>query len=123
MVPTAPRNDRPVFPPLKAEIFWILLCLAEASRHGYGMLAWIEDSSSGQVRLGTGQLYRLLKRLLDDGWIEEAPLPDPATNTDPRRKYYRLSEVGSRRLGAECDRLEQTVRLSRGLGLLPENRR
>ncbi len=123
MEPNAPRNDRPVFSPLKTEIFWILLSLAEAPRHGYGMLAWIAGSSGGQVRLGTGQMYRHLKRLLDDGRIEEAPLPDSDGNTDPRRKYYRLSETGRRHLAAECGRLEQTVRLTRGLGLSPENRR
>lgn len=123
MESNAPRNDRPVFSPLKTEIFWILLSLAEGPSHGYGMLAWIEGSSEGQVRLGTGQMYRHLKRLLDDRWIEETALPDPGDNADPRRKYYRLSSAGQKRLRAECERLEHTVRLTRGLGLFSENRR
>jgi DNA-binding PadR family transcriptional regulator len=64
-----------------------------------------------------GTLYNLLKRMLEDGWIEELDeRPDPELD-DERRRYYRLSGLGERVLNQEARRLESLVQLARQYGL------
>jgi DNA-binding PadR family transcriptional regulator len=98
---------------LKPADFHILLALAPGPRHGYGLMKEVEQESNGGVRLEIGSLYRLLARLLDAGWIEEA-------EEDERRRYYRISRRGRRVLKAEAERLSSLVELSRARKLLPE---
>jgi DNA-binding PadR family transcriptional regulator len=100
---------------LKPADFHILLALAEAPLHGYGLMKEVERESSGQVRLEIGSLYRLLARMVQDGLIEEA-------EEDERRRYYRISRQGRRILRAEAERLAGLVELSRARKLLPEGR-
>ena len=107
--------------PLKPAVFGILLALAEEPGHGYGLLGRVREQSDGAIDLGTGQLYRLLRRLLDDGWVDEIDPPDDADREDPRRRYYRLTDRGILVLEAEARRLANVVKRSRGLGLLVED--
>ena len=60
--------DSPLTPPL----FHVLISLADGDRHGYAILKDVEDRTGGAVRLSTGTLYGIIKRLLADGWIVEA---------------------------------------------------
>ena len=46
----------------------------------------------GDVRLSTGTLYGIIKRLLADGWIAEARTRR-AADDDERRRYYRLTPL------------------------------
>lgn len=100
-------------PPLKPADFHILLALAEAPLHGYGIMKEVERESNGGVRLEIGSLYRLLGRLLDTGLIEDA-------SSDDRRRYYRITRLGRRALRAEAERLAGLVDLVRARRLLPE---
>ena len=55
-----------------------------------------------QTRSGirSGVMYPLLKRLLVEGWLEDG-WEDPASiEGRPPRRYYTLTEVGVRELGA-----------------------
>jgi|SRR5579883_1861449 DNA-binding PadR family transcriptional regulator len=97
---------------LKPADFHILLCLADAPLHGYGIMKEVERESSGAVRLEIGSLYRLLDRLLNQGLIEEA-------DSDERRKYYRITRLGRRNLKAEAERLAGLLELVRSRRLLP----
>ncbi|HLI95848.1 MAG TPA: helix-turn-helix transcriptional regulator [Candidatus Baltobacteraceae bacterium] len=47
------------------------------------------------------QLYRMLKQLVDDGWIAEV---DRADESDPRRRYYRLTPRGRRAAQTKASR-------------------
>jgi len=96
--------------------FHILLALADGERHGYSITKEVEEETEGAVRLGPGTLYRMLKQLLDDGWIVEV---ERADETDPRRRYYRLTNRGRRIAQAEAARLANLVRLARNRRLLP----
>jgi DNA-binding PadR family transcriptional regulator len=96
--------------------FHILLALADRERHGYSITKEVEEETEGAVRLGPGTLYRMLKQLLDDGWIVEV---ERADETDPRRRYYRLTPRGRRVAQAEAARLANLVRLARTRRLLP----
>ncbi len=107
-------------PPLKPVVFLILLALAEQDHHGYAIMRAVRERSHQQVRLETGPLYRHLKRLLDDGLVEESghrPAPD---QDDQRRRYYRLTASGRLALQDEARRLADLVAVTRQLHLLPE---
>jgi DNA-binding PadR family transcriptional regulator len=91
----------------------ILLALAGEDRHGYGIMREVERQSDGQYRLGPGTLYDNLQRLLDKGLVAEAA---KAGDDDPRRRYYRLTNVGRQVVAAEIARLEEMFREAK-LGL------
>lgn len=104
--------------PLTPAVFYILLALADAERHGYGIMQEIALRTDGKVRMGPGTLYGSIKRMLADGLIEESgERPDPALD-DERRRYYRLSEFGQRVAQAEARRLAELVHVARFKRLL-----
>ena len=95
--------------PLKPVEFQILLSLADAERHGYGITRDIAGRTSARMRIEPGNLYRSLKSMLDSGLIEESerrPAPDL---DDDRRRYYRITTLGRRVAAAETARLEALV--------------
>ena len=107
--------EKPVesFLPLTPAVFHILLTLADGEAHGYAMMQEVARRSGGTVRLGPGTLYGAVSRLLEDGIIEESEeRPDPEMD-DTRRRYYRLSKLGSRVLAAETERLAELVKAAR----------
>jgi DNA-binding PadR family transcriptional regulator len=108
-VPTQPEQ----FLPLKPNWFQILLCLAAGEQHGYAIMQEVLGRTGGKVRLWPATLYGTLKRLIEADLIEESgerPAPDL---DDARRRYYCLTPLGRRVLAAECERLEDMVRLIR----------
>jgi len=115
---TQPPNPQQ-FIPLTPAVFNILLALSEDDKHGYAILQSIAQRTGGQVRMGTGTLYGIIKRLLADGWIEEIDeRPDPSLD-DERRRYYRLTRLGAQVASAEAERMAQLVKVARQQGLLP----
>jgi len=105
--------------PLTPAAFNILLALADGEKHGYAIMQTIALRTGGEVRMGPGTLYGLIKRMLADGWIEELDeRPDPALD-DERRRYYRLTAFGQRVASAEAERLAVLVAAARQQGLLP----
>ena len=109
------------FLPLPASVMHIVVALADGEKHGYAIMRDVADVSGGAVRMGSGTLYGSIKRMLDQGLIEETEeRPDPALD-DQRRRYYRLTEVGHRVGAAEQQRLASLVDAGRlrQLGLRP----
>jgi DNA-binding PadR family transcriptional regulator len=76
---------------LKTNWFYILLSLSGQEQHGYGIMN------------GT------LKRLIDEGLIEESDERPAPELDDARRRYYRLTPAGKQVLNAESERLEKLV--------------
>jgi DNA-binding PadR family transcriptional regulator len=112
------------FIPLKPQVFEILLVLGEGRRHGYGIIQAMRDRPGGGLRIETGPLYRQLKRLLEEGLVEELGTPPAGTPDDQRRTaYYALTPLGGAVLRAEATRLADLVRQTRRLGFLPERAR
>jgi len=99
-------------------MFHVLLALAEEDRHGYAILKEVELRTGGQVRLSTGTLYGIIKRLLAEGLIEELRQRPAAGNDDERRRYYRLTRSGRTLAQAEAERMEKIVALARSRNLL-----
>jgi DNA-binding PadR family transcriptional regulator len=101
------------FLPLTPAVLHILLALSAGEKHGYAMMREVDELSNGTVKLGPGTLYRSIKRMLDDGLIEEAgERQDPALD-DERRRYYRLSPFGAQTLALETARLERLLAVAR----------
>jgi len=66
------------FLPLPASVMQILVALADGEKHGYAIMRDLEGLSGGAVRMGSGTLYGSIRRMLDQGLIEEADgRPDP----------------------------------------------
>ena len=107
------------FIPLKAVTFEIVMSLAQGDRHGYAILRDVRTRSSGRVKLETGPLYRHLKRLLDDGLVEETEGSEGGESSDKRRRYYGLTKLGRAVLAAEVQRLAQAVEHAQALGAVP----
>lgn len=106
--------------PLTHVAYHVLLALARENRHGYGIIKHVAESTRGQVELEAGTLYAAIKRMKDEGWIEDAP---SRPGTDPRRRTYAIAEFGREVLLAESRRLEAMVELARDADVLPEAKR
>ena len=105
--------------PLTNAAFHVLLALADADRHGYGIIIEVAAATEGEVRLRTGTLYTIVRRLLDGGLVAESDArPDPEED-DERRRYYRITTLGRAALQAEAARLARVVELARAKRALP----
>jgi DNA-binding PadR family transcriptional regulator len=98
---------------LSPHVLFILLALAVKERHGYEIMKQVKLDSNGKVSIGPGTLYGAMKRLLKDGWVEEAGEREKAGKADERRKYYRLTELGRKQLSTELQRYEDMLILAR----------
>jgi DNA-binding PadR family transcriptional regulator len=95
--------------PLTPAMLHVLLALADGDKHGYAIIKEVTRRTEGDVALGAGTLYALIKRLLADGLVVETDeRPDPALD-DERRRYYRLTPFGRDVAIAEVRRLETIV--------------
>jgi DNA-binding PadR family transcriptional regulator len=101
--------------PLTPAVFHVLLALTDGDAHGYAIMKEVEARTGGEVRLGTGTLYGIVKRLLADGWIKESAL-----GSDDRRRTYRLTPFGRRVALAEAERLQDLVLSARHKRLLED---
>ncbi len=99
--------------------FQILMALADASRHGYGIIKEIEDREGEGRGPSTGALYLALQRMESEGLIEEAPAPADRSG-DARRRYYRITQRGRAVAEGESARLAALVSRARSKGLLPQ---
>lgn len=106
--------------PLPPATFHVLMALSEDERHGYGIIQDVEKRTDGALRLSAGTLYRTIQRLVDRGLIVESLRRPAAAADDPRRRYYRITELGTAVARAEALRLTRLVRLARESGLAPE---
>ena len=94
--------------PLKPAVFHILLALGEGDAHGYAIMQAVREQSAGRVPLQTGSFYRHLTKLIDLGFIAEAPAP--RSPEDPRRgTHYRLTPRGRQALELERQYLTSVV--------------
>jgi DNA-binding PadR family transcriptional regulator len=103
--------------PLTPALFYVLVALADEEKHGYAIIKDVEALTAGDVRLSSGTLYGIIKRLLDDGLVVESRR---RAGDDPRRRYYRLTSIGREVALAETARLERTAALARATRQLRE---
>ncbi len=104
-------------PDLSLPALHVLMALAEHDQHGWAILKDIEQSTDGAIVLSAGSLYGLIKRLENQGLIEESDERPPARWDDERRRYYRLTTLGRKAALAKVDSLRWTLAVARGRGL------
>lgn len=104
----AQRHNEPASSPPSESALLILLSLTAEPRHGYAILKDVESLSEGRVVLSTGTLYGALKRMLNDGWIEQ--VEESGGGRD--RRTYRLTDAGHGVLTAEVDRMKRLTQLA-----------
>jgi DNA-binding PadR family transcriptional regulator len=105
---------------LSRDTFHILVALADGERHGYSIMQEVAERTGGAVKLSPSTLYSAVKRLLQEGLIDElSERPDPA-HDDERRRYYRLTKAGRKAAAEEAKQLEQLLADARSSGLLPK---
>ena len=76
----------------------ILKSVSLGAVHGYGVLLRIEQISGGALEVQQGALYPALYRLEHNGLITS----EWGTSDNNRRaKFYKLTRVGSRKLGTQ----------------------
>ena len=104
------KRDPASLLPLTPAMFHVLVALADGETHGYAILKEVERLTGGAVRLSTGTLYGIIKRLLADGLVKEAAA---AAKDDERRRSYELTAFGREVARAEAARLEHTLAIAR----------
>jgi len=104
------RRDPESLLPLTPAMFHVMVALADGQTHGYAIMKDVEQLTGGAVRLSTGTLYGIIKRLLDDGLIRESA---GASRDDERRRSYELTAFGRDVARAEAARLQQTLAMAR----------
>lgn len=92
------------FLPLAPRDLMILAVLAEGPLHGYGLIKAVEKRSRSGVLLDPANLYRVLRRMSEQGWIGQA-----AEEPESRRRTYRIEPDGRALLKAELNRLERLL--------------
>jgi DNA-binding PadR family transcriptional regulator len=103
-------------------MFHVLLALAGDDLHGYAILKEVEVRTAGKVKLSTGTLYGVIKRLLADGFVTELRSRPAESNDDERRRYYRLTSAGRQVAAAEAERMDEMVSAARARNLLKKPR-
>ena len=104
---------------LPAATFHILLALAEEDRHGYAIIQEVAMRTDGELKLSAGTLYRSIQRMLEQGLIVETRDRPAPEDDDQRRRYYRITALGTATAKEEARRLTQLVRMARAKGLAP----
>jgi DNA-binding PadR family transcriptional regulator len=116
--PDLPESHEPLSPAM----FHVLLALAGDDLHGYAILKEVELRTAGKVRLSTGTLYGIIKRLVNDGLISELRAKPSEASDDERRRYYRLTPLGRDTAAAEARRMDEVLAIARSRNLLKKPR-
>jgi len=106
--------------PLTHLSYQVLLALADEVRHGYGIIKEVRDRTGGEMELETGTLYTALKRLTDEGLIAIVAPDERPPGQDDRRRFYKLTRLGTEVLVAESRRLAALVGVAVEKCVLPE---
>ena len=85
--------------PMTETIFYTLLALLKPN-HGYGIMQFVKELTNERVRLGTGTLYTMLGRLVDDQMIS-------VISEENGKKTYQITDDGFTLLMAELKRLKE----------------
>lgn len=97
--------------PLTHLTYHVLLAMADAPMHGYGIIREVEERTDGLIKVEAGTLYAAIKRMVEEGLIEPAP-------AEGRRRNYRLTGFGGAVLVAESERLHKLLALARSKRVL-----
>ena len=104
--------------PLTPVAIQILLALSDKHRHGLGIADEIETTTAGKMTLGPGTLYGAMKRLLEQGLIDEPEDTPKGESDDPRRRYYHITPLGTRALELEAKAMADVLQVAKAKRVL-----
>ena len=87
---------------LTESMFYVLMSFLHSEMCGIEITEFVEHKTHGRVRLGPGTLYTILGKFQDEHLIEE-------TQTDGRKRSYRITEKGREVFRDELTRLKACV--------------
>jgi DNA-binding PadR family transcriptional regulator len=93
----------------------ILSTLERGEAHGLEILRRLEEAGCGLLRLKEGSLYPALYRLEAAGAVKAVWEPEPHGRRGARRRIYRLTTTGQRKLDAGRVEWQQFVRVLGGI--------
>jgi DNA-binding PadR family transcriptional regulator len=93
----------------------ILSTLDQGEAHGLEILRRLEDAGCGLLRLKEGSLYPALYRLESAGEVKADWEAEPHGRRGARRRIYRLTPKGHRKLDAGRVEWTQFVRILGGI--------
>ena len=101
----SPRDSLPL---LKGTLdLLVLKSLTWGAMHGYGISAWLEQRSGGDVGVDDSALYQALHRLEGRRLVRAEW---GTTENNRRARYYRLTKKGEAHLRAETETWERYTR-------------
>ena len=91
--------------------FHVLLILAGGQLYGYAIKKGVEEQSKGVISPEIGSLYRVLRRLMEAGWVAESDTrsPEDGPQRGRPRRYYRITPDGTEVARAEIRRLRRLL--------------
>src|SRR6516225_8601838 len=93
----------------------ILATLEQGEAHGLEILRRLDAAGCGLLRLKEGSLYPALYRLEADGAVKAAWEAEPHGRRGARRRIYRLTPKGQRKLAAGRSEWRQFVQVLGGI--------
>lgn len=88
--------------PMTETTYYTLLSLRE-DRHGYAIMQFVSELTENRIRMGTGTLYTMLGRLVEDGMIA-------IVSNENGKKVYHLTPLGEDILKMELERLRKQLK-------------
>jgi DNA-binding PadR family transcriptional regulator len=93
----------------------VLSTLEQGEAHGLEILRRLEEAGCGLLRLKEGSLYPALYRLEAAGEVKAVWEAAPHGRRGARRRFYRLTAKGQRKLGEGRVEWQQFVRILGGI--------
>lgn len=88
--------------PMTETTYYTLLSLKE-DRHGYAIMQFVSELTENRIRMGTGTLYTMLGRLVEDKLIM-------VVSNENGKKVYHLTQMGEDILKMELERLRKQLK-------------
>ena len=93
----------------------VLAALRKGDTHGFEILKRLDAAGSGALRLKEGSLYPALYRLEAEGLVKAAWEDGDTARRGPRRRIYRLTVKGAKRLEQSRGEWKLFVRVIGGI--------
>lgn len=87
---------------LTESMFYVLMSFLKGEMCGINVAEFIDDKTSGRVKIGPGTLYTILAKFENEKIIEEIAV-------DGRKRTYKITEKGIELYKAELLRLKTCV--------------
>ncbi|WP_449240404.1 PadR family transcriptional regulator [Desulfoscipio gibsoniae] len=99
------KRIRRFYAPMTETSFYILFALQD-EMHGYSIMQYVKELTSGEIILGAGTVYTSLSKMEKDGLIT-------LVKSENNRKIYKITDLGNKVLDLEIRRIERLYRNTR----------